>query len=50
MLITKADGSQEEFNPKKLAYSLRKAGATKEEIADIVARIQSELRDGMSTE
>ena len=50
MLITKADGSREEFNPKKLAYSLRKAGATKEEIAEIVAKIESELTDGMSTE
>lgn len=50
MLITKADGTTEEFKASKLKNSLRKAGATKDEIVDIVVRIENELEEGMTTE
>jgi len=50
MLITKADGTQEPFKPQKLRNSLRRAGARKEEVSDIVARIQKTLTEGMQTQ
>lgn len=50
MLISKADGTSEEFIPEKLVSSLRRAGA-KEHIAEQISRdIEQELWDGMSTE
>ena len=49
MLVTKADGTVEEFDPKKLRNSLRSAGAPKESIDDIVAQVESILHDGMRT-
>lgn len=50
MIITKADGSTEEFRPQKLASSLRKAGANPNEIAYILSEIESSLEDGMKTQ
>ena len=50
MLITKADGTQEEFKTNKLRNSLRRSGATKEEIDDIVDRVEAELFEGMKTD
>lgn len=50
MLITKADGTVEEFNPSKLRHSLRRAGAGDAEIGDIVTQIESIAHDGMRTQ
>ena len=50
MLIAKADGTTEEFEPQKLVSSLKRAGA-KENVAELITRdIEQELWDGMSTE
>lgn len=49
MLITKIDGTQEEFNPEKLRRSLKRSGATPEVVSDILNHIQGELEQGMST-
>lgn len=50
MQILKADGTYESFKPDKLRRSLRKAGATREEIHNIVSEIESILYDGMKTQ
>ncbi len=50
MKILKADGTLEEFNPKKLIASLKKAGAKAHEIDTIVRGIESSLTDGMRTQ
>lgn len=50
ILITKADGGQEYFKVEKLKRSLRRAGATPEEINTIVATIQDELYEGIKTQ
>lgn len=50
MQITKADGTTEAFSEAKLKRSLRRAGASKSEIQDIVNRINGILFDGMFTE
>lgn len=47
--IIKADGTIEEFNREKLQSSLKKAGAGEDEIADIVAEIERELKPLMKT-
>lgn len=49
MLITKADGTEEEFKPNKLRNSLRRSGAGKDEIEDIVRNITDSLTPGMTT-
>lgn len=50
MLIAKADGTTEEFEPQKLVSSLKRAGA-KDSVAENITRdIEQELWDGMSTE
>ena len=49
MQITKADGTREEFDSNKLRKSLRRAGADKSEIKDIVDRVEAEIHDGMHT-
>lgn len=50
MFIAKADGTTEEFDPRKLVASLKRAGA-KDTVAEHIARdIEQELWDGMSTE
>lgn len=48
-LITKADGTQEPFDPSKLVNSLRRAGAGEEATARVVSRVESELRPLMRT-
>lgn len=50
VLITKADGEQEPFDPEKLALSLARAGASDPVRARVIERVEKELRDGMSTE
>lgn len=50
MLITKADGTQEEFKPDKLRTSLKRAGASKKEIGTIVSKIETSLTEGMRTQ
>jgi hypothetical protein len=50
MRITKADGTLEEFRPKKLESSLRKAGAKREEARSIVHTIEGFLIEGMRTQ
>lgn len=50
VLITKADGTQEPFVPSKLKNSLRRAGAQKDEIEDIVTTVTAEIHEGMSTQ
>ena len=49
MLITKLDGTTEEFDENKLKSSLFHAGATEGVASDIVAQIERELTPGMTT-
>lgn len=48
--IQKADGNREVFKPNKLRQSLKKAGATAEEVRSIVSEIESILYEGMKTQ
>lgn len=48
--ITKADGTTEFFKVEKLRRSLRRSGATPEEVNQIVGTIMHELYDGMQTQ
>ena len=48
--ITKADGTTEYFKVEKLRRSLRRAGATPEEISSIVSEMDKILQDGMQTQ
>jgi hypothetical protein len=50
VLVTKADGEQEPFDPQKLIASLEHSGATSAMRDRVVAKVQQELRDGMTTE
>lgn len=50
VLITKADGEQEAFDPRKLDASLQRAGANEEARQYIRKRVERELVDGMRTE
>lgn len=50
ILVTKADGEQEPFDPSKLEQSLEHAGASSLVRARIAARIMHELRPGMTTQ
>ncbi len=50
ILITKADGSTEYFKVEKLRRSLRRAGATPDEVNEIVAELTKSLRSGMYTQ
>src|SRR3989344_4770855 len=50
ILITKADGEQEPFDPEKLIVSLTRAGAPPEARDRVVSRVLEELRPGMTTE
>ncbi len=49
-LITKADGSTEYFKVEKLRRSLRRAGATPDEVNEIVVELTKSLRSGMFTQ
>lgn len=50
VLITKADGEQEPFDPEKLIASLEHSGASPAMRDRVVAKILQELRTGMTTE
>jgi hypothetical protein len=50
VLITKADGEQEYFDPAKLETSLQRAGASSTARAKIVAHVERELKSGVTTE
>src|SRR3990167_10625893 len=50
ILIAKADGTQEPFNPEKLVASLMRAGAEHSIARDISKAIESELYPGISTQ
>ena len=50
VLITKADGEREPFDPSKLEHSLEHAGASSTMRAQILARVMQELKPGMTTE
>lgn len=49
ILITKANGEQEPFDPVKLQFSLRKAKASDELVKKIVDHILTEIENGMTT-
>lgn len=50
ILITKADGSQEPFDPAKLEHSLQHAGASSTVRARVLDHVIKELHPGMMTE
>jgi len=50
MLVTKADGTVEEFDPNKLRKSLKKSGARHDAIETIVREIEKTAHDGMRTQ
>ena len=50
ILITKADGEQEPFDPNKLDISLSHAGAGDALREEIIAKVIDDLKDGMRTE
>lgn len=49
-LITKADGTTEHFKVEKLRRSLRRAGATADEINSILSDVEPVLYDGITTQ
>lgn len=50
VLITKADGEREAFDPVKLEQSLERAGASSTARARVLAGVAHELKEGMTTE
>lgn len=50
LFITKADGTQERFRVGKLETSLKRAGASRDEMREIVSRITASLTNGMKTQ
>lgn len=50
VLITKADGEQEPFDPSKLDASLTRSGASETLRKRIISHVSGELREGMTTE
>lgn len=50
MLVTKADGTVEEFDPMKLRRSLKKSGAGNSEIETIVREVEKTAHDSMRTQ
>ena len=50
MYITKADGMQELFDPKKLDMSLKRAGAAEQVRTDIIAHVTQEITEGAPTD
>lgn len=50
VMVLKADGTLEPFRMEKLEGSLRRAGASPQEIADIAQKIEARLAPGISTE
>ncbi len=50
ILVRKADGEEESFDPAKLEHSLQRAGASSTMRARVLARIMKELKHGITTE
>jgi hypothetical protein len=50
ILITKADGEREAFDPSKLEHSLQNAGASSTMRARVLSHVMRELKPGMMTE
>lgn len=50
VIVTKADGTTEPFEVEKLKNSLRRSGADKEEVADIIRQVETILFDGIKTQ
>jgi hypothetical protein len=50
VLIRKADGEEEAFDPAKLEHSLQHAGASSTMRARVLAQVMRELKHGMTTE
>ena len=50
ILITKADGEQESFDPAKLEHSLALSGASSTMRAKVLAHVMHELKPGITTE
>lgn len=49
ILITKASGDQELFDPGKLIFSLQRSGAKDKVISEVVSAVSREIRSGMPT-
>lgn len=49
IIIVKANGKREAFDPEKLRASLLRSGAKDEEVETVVAHVTAELHDGMPT-
>lgn len=49
IVIVKANGGKEVFDPNKVRFSLEKAGATEKVASEISEHIEKEVKDGMST-
>lgn len=49
MLVTKADGAVEEFNPAKLEHSLRRSGADAAQAQAVLSEVESRMKPGMTT-
>ncbi|TAK57271.1 ATPase [Patescibacteria group bacterium] len=49
IFITKTNGKQEEFDVHKVAYSLKKVGASDRSVDKVIEHLQSAVHDGMST-
>tara|TARA_B100000745_G_scaffold76832_2_gene46516 strand:- start:4053 stop:4886 length:834 start_codon:yes stop_codon:yes gene_type:complete len=49
IVVTKADGSRERFKETKLRKSLKRSGATDEEVKEIVDKVNKILYDGIRT-
>lgn len=49
-LITKQDGTQEEFRPEKLISSLKRSGATDEDAQEVVDHLIEEIKTGVTTD
>jgi hypothetical protein len=48
--VTKADGTQEFFKVEKLRRSLRRSGASPEEVNKVVSQVNQEIYEGMRTQ
>lgn len=49
-VITKKDGTQEEFKPEKLLGSLKRSGATDEDAQEVVDHLLEEIKEGVTTD
>lgn len=50
VLVVKADGSKEAFKVEKLQRSLRRAGASKSEVEEIIQKVDPLLHEGIKTQ